>query len=124
MNAPKRTPNGLNKRGRAYWKITTEAYELTDSEQALLLEVCRCLDNLDQLAAAIETHGAMVAGAAGQPVVNPALTEARGQRAILHRLIAALALPDVDGDAVPTGHSLRGAAANQARWKGHKRVAG
>lgn len=118
-NDLRRAPAGLQKRGRAYWRTTSEAYELTDSENALLLEVCRTMDDLDRLAEAVTREGAMTMGSAGQPVVNPALTEARGQRAILHRLIAALALPDDDGDTVRTGHQLRGAAANTARWRGH-----
>ena len=45
--------------------------------------------------------------------------EARGQRAVLHRLIAALQLPDVDGGSVPSGRSLRATAAAETRWRGH-----
>lgn len=112
-------PAGLDKRGRRYWRDVQGAYELSDSETQILTEVCRTLDDLDRLAAAVTRDGAMVKGSAGQPVVNPALTEARGQRAILHRLVAALGLPDDEGDTVPTGHQLRAQAANTARWAGH-----
>lgn len=119
-----RAPAGLGTRGRAYWRATMGAYELTDSETELLLEVCRTLDDLARLAEAIDREGAMVKGSAGQPVVNPALTEARGQRAILHRLVAALKLPDEDGATVPSGHQIRGAVANTARWSSHSKDAG
>lgn len=116
-------PPGLSKRGRRYWRTVLEAYELTDSEGEILTEICRTLDDLDRLAEAIKSQGAMVPGSAGQPVVHPALTEARGQRAILHRLVAALRLPDAEGQAIPTGHQLRAVAANAARWSGHDKGA-
>lgn len=119
MTTKTKPPTGLAARGRRYWQTTTEAFELTDSETEILLEVCRTLDDLDRLSAAIAKNGAMVAGSAGQPVVNPALTEARGQRAILHRLVSALALPDDDGHAVPTATHTRAATAAAARWAGH-----
>jgi len=112
-------PGDLAERGRAFWRATLEDYDLTAGELALLAEACRTMDNLDALASAIRDVGAMTTGSMGQPVVNAALTEARGQRLALHRLLAALALPDVDGDAIPTGHQQRAQAANAARWKGH-----
>jgi hypothetical protein len=83
-----------------------------------LLEVCRTLDSLDLLDAAIARNGATVMGSQGQPVVNPALTEARGQRALLRRLMSAMALPDEDA-AMPTAQSQRGKSANRTRWAGH-----
>ena len=117
-------PAGLGKRGRRYWRNVQGVYELSDSETQILTEVCRTLDDLDRLAESVAQDGAMVQGSAGQPVVNPALSEVRGQRAILHRLVAALALPDVEGAAVPTGHQLRAVAANRARWSGHVKESG
>jgi len=116
-------PNGLGTRGRRYWKVIQGGYELTESETELLIEVCRTLDDLDRLSEAVAAEGAMTTGSAGQPVVNPALTEARGQRANLHRLVAALRLPDDEGGAIPTGHQIRGVTANAARWRGHTKGA-
>lgn len=118
-----RTPAGLAGRGARYWRTVVGDYDLSDSERELLLEVCRTLDNLDALATAVASDGATTRGAAGHVVVHPALTEARGQRALLHRLVAALGLPDDDGESVPTAHSQRGSAANAARWRGHVRGA-
>lgn len=115
-HARRRAPDGLRGRGKRFWRATTAAYEFTDAEFALLEEACRTLDSLDLLAAAISTDGAMATGSTGQPVVHPALTEARGQRLVLHRLIAALALPDEDGQAVPTGRALAAGAAARVRW--------
>ena len=84
------TPNGLAERGATFWSATLDRYELTDAEMSLLFEACRTLDDLDRLADSIAERGAMTDGSQGQPVVNPALTEARGQRLALHRLLAAL----------------------------------
>lgn len=114
-----RPPSGLGTRGRRYWREVLGAYELTDSELHLLTEACRTLDDLDRLAEAVERDGATVAGSTGQTVVHPALTEARGQRIVLHRLIAALSLPDAEGDVVPGARSAASQAANAARWRGH-----
>lgn len=113
-----KAPAGLRTRGRRFWRDTLTAYELTEGEVSLLLETCRTMDQLDALAAAFSVDGAMVTGSAGQPVVHPALTEARGQRAILHRLLAALALPDEDGATITTATTTRAKTAATARWTG------
>jgi hypothetical protein len=65
----------------------------------------------------------MTVGSQGQPVVNPALTEARGQRAVLHRLVAALQMPDLDDKPMPAASSQRGRTGAQARWRGHRKDA-
>ncbi|AZI58388.1 terminase [Nakamurella antarctica] len=117
-------PSGLAARGRQFWETTNQSYDLTESELALLTETCRTMDNLDALAAAIKSEGAMTVGSTGQLVVNPALTEARGQRLALHRLIASLALPDIDGATVNKASSIRGKTAAKARWNGHVKERG
>lgn len=116
-------PAGLNDRGTAYWNHVVTEYELSASELTILIEVCRTLDDLDRLADVIASDGATTLGSQGQTVVHPALTEARGQRLALHRLVAALALPDVDGTTVPTTGTLRGKRAASARWSSSKRGA-
>lgn len=134
MSTMKPPPAGLAERGRAYWQAVVTDYDLTPSELAILIEACRTLDNLDQLAAAIARDGVMVLGSAGQSVTNPALTEVRGQRLALHRLVSALALPDVDGATVPTSGTLRAkraprsagrvTARTSGRWPGYGRLTG
>jgi hypothetical protein len=99
-------------------------FDLSDAELQVLAECCRTLDDLDRLAALVDEYGPMVKGSQGQPVVNGALTEARGQRAILHRLVAALQLPDPDEKPMPTAASMRGRKAAQTRWRGHVKDAG
>ena len=87
-------PRGLGKRGRAFWRKVSLEVEFTDPEGELLLEVCRCLDTLDSLNASVSDLGPMVQGSAGQMVVNPAVSEARQQRLVLHRLLSALNIPE------------------------------
>lgn len=119
-----KVPPGLAARGRRFWADVTGKFELSTSELALLIEACRTMDNLDALDRQIQDAGAMTIGSTGQPVVNPALTEARGQRLALHRLIAALALPDEDAGAVPSAQSIRGKRAASVRWAGHVKERG
>ena len=116
--ADQNPPDGLADRGSNYWQATTADYELSASELVILTEVCRTLDDLDRLAQVIAHDGTTTLGSTGQTVVHPALTEARGQRLALHRLVSALALPDVEGDTVPTTGTIRGKGAARARWAG------
>lgn len=120
-------PGGLGERGTGFWRRTVRDYELTDSEVQLLAEACRTLDQLDALALAVETDGATVRGSMGQTVVHPALGEARGQRQVLHKLLAALALPDLTdekAETLPTPRQVSARKAAEARWAGHDTEAG
>lgn len=118
-----KAPTGLGARGRRFWRSTLADFELSDAEQEILAEACRTLDDLDRLAGMVAEHGSMVTGSQGQPVLNPALTEARGQRLALHRLVAALQLPDADDAPIPTAVQMRGKKAAQTRWRGHRKEA-
>ena len=113
-------PADLGSRGRKFWRETVGQFDLTKAESEILREVCRTLDDLDRLAASIVADGAMTTGSAGQVVVNPAVTEARGSRALLHRLVAALNLPDDEGDVVPSPRRIRAQHAAASRWRGHQ----
>lgn len=116
-------PPGMGDRGRRFWRATLGDFELSDAEREILAEACRTLDDLDRLAGMVAEHGTMVEGSQGQPVLNPALTEARGQRLALHRLVAALQLPDADDAPIPTAVQMRGQRAAQTRWRGHTKGA-
>jgi|SRR5690625_1900330 len=111
-------PPGLGARGRRFWADTLAVYDLTDGELALLTEVCRTLDNLDALAEVLAADGATTVGSQGQLVVHPALTESRGLRLTLHRLLAALALPDEDGGSMPTARQVAGRMNAEGQWSG------
>ena len=78
--------------GRALWASITTDYDLEQHELALLIEAVRTVDALDLLDAAVRSEGAIVDSPQGSRA-NPALVEARAQRVVLARLLAALRLP-------------------------------
>ncbi len=112
-------PRGLGVRGRRFWKLTVDNYELTDTELSLLIEVCRLMDECEALREAIDEQGTTVAGSAGQPRVHPAVGELRAHRLALGRLLSQLALPDEDEGTLPTPVQARGRQAASKRWAGH-----
>lgn len=114
-------PAGLAARGAGFWRRTVKSYDLSDSEVQLLAEACRTLDQLDALAEAVARDGATVPGSMGQTTVHPALGEARGQRQVLHKLLAALALPDLEDESaapMPSPRQVSARRAAEARWAG------
>lgn len=121
---PSPAPSNLAARGKSFWTQTSEQYDLSDAERHVLAECCHTMDTLDILAAQIAADGVMIHGAAGQEVLHPAISEARAQRVVLHRLLAALALPDPEGATVPTTATLRAKRAASVRWSGHRKDVG
>ena len=95
------------------------AYEMTDSERELLIEVCRLMDECEALRQAVTDEGTTVPGSNGQPRVHPAIGELRQHRLALGRLLSQLALPDEDDHALPTPLQARGRAAAAKRWARH-----
>lgn len=110
-----RSPAGLGPRGRKFWRETVSKYELSGPEFELLAETCRVLDRIAELDALVAEQGAMVPGSAGQPVLHPAISEARQQRLVLSRLVRQLALPDETDPAVSLQTEQKRYAA-QVRW--------
>jgi len=93
-----KTPAGLAASGKRLWHSVVDDYELDEHETALLLEACRTVDVLDDLAAAVRRDGALVDSPQGLRA-HPAAVEARQQRIALARLVAALRLPSgTEGD--------------------------
>ena len=116
-----RRPPGLRARGARFWRTVTSAYELGVDELELLEEVCRLLDQLDALRAAVDADGLIVEGSKHQPRVHPAVPQANATRATLRHLVGALGLPDPDGDQVPTATTVRARKAAQTRWARRQR---
>jgi hypothetical protein len=69
-----------------------QKYELEEHELALLREITRTVDLLDDLAERVAADGPVLTGPAGTRV-HPAAVEARQLRIALARLQAALRLP-------------------------------
>lgn len=113
---PPRAPRGLGARGRTFWKRIHVDIEFSDAETELLVEACRTLDHLNTLDESIKEHGAMIPGSQGQLVVNPAVTEVRQQKLVLHRLLSALNIPEED--APLSAKSVAATHAARTRWGG------
>ena len=91
-------------RGRSLWLSIVEALELDAHEVALLHEACRTLDTLDVLDDLARTAGVVLRDGR----ISPWITEARQQRIVFARTIAALRLPEDLAD--PTRRPQRRAA--------------
>ena len=113
---PTKSPPGLGARGRAFWRDTAAGFDLERAELELLAEVCRSLDEIDELTAVVRRDGVTVAGSTGQVRAHPAINEVRSHRLALGRLLAQLALPNVDGVTIPSPSSLGAAHASRSRW--------
>lgn len=112
-------PAGLGPRGAAFWREIAgdETIEATVAERELLAEACRLLDVLDGLQAAVQEHGTMVRGHAGQPRLNPAIGELRQYGLALAKILAILEIPDADGEPVVESFEVqRARKAANVRW--------
>lgn len=93
MTAPK-APSGLAASGKRLWRSVLDDYELDVHEELLLLQACRCVDRLDELAKAASTP--TIVNTKGETVAHPALVESRQQSITLSRLLASMRLPSGD----------------------------
>lgn len=121
---PPKPPPGLAARGRRLWSDTVTVFNLRPDERGLLTELCRTLDTLDVLEAALATAPLMIEGSAGQARANPLLSEVRGHRLAAVQLFRSLGLSDVadtddQGAPLPTPRQARARHAARARW-GHR----
>lgn len=69
---------GLSKRGAALWRDLTKGRDLDAAQSALLLNMCRLTDRLDELSGAVGDELTVV-NDKGDTVANPILTEHRQQ---------------------------------------------
>jgi len=117
--AKRSPPKDLGARGRAFWRRTLDEFELSEVEVELLRECCRLLDECESMRASVEHDGTTVKGSTGQVRVHPALGELRQHRLALGRLLAQIALPDVDEQTLRSPTQARASKAAQARWASH-----
>lgn len=113
-------PEGLDDAGRALWQSIMgglpDGWELDERESALLDLAARQADVVAELEAVVEREGTMTTGSTGQPVVHPAVAEARQGRLAIDRLLGKVALPAPEKDGAETSASERGRQAANARW--------
>lgn len=93
-----------------------EDFELDEREEAMLDLAARQADDVARLEADIAERGTTVKGSTGQPVLNPAISEARQSRLALAKILGGLELPDSERESVG-----RARAAAAKRWKGASR---
>ncbi len=90
-----KAPVGAGPAGRRLWSSVIEDYDLDEHETALLVEAVRTLDLLADLEVVIKRDGPLVDSPQGLKA-HPAVVEARQQRIVFARLLAALRLPSGD----------------------------
>lgn len=77
-------PKGLGNAGQALWRAIhkglPDGWELDEREVAILELAARQADAVAELEAIIAAEGTMAQGSTGQPVVHPAVMEARQGR--------------------------------------------
>lgn len=112
-------PKNLGPRGRSFWRRTLDTFDLSEVELELLRECCRLLDECESLRQSVDQVGTTVKGSTGQIRVHPALGELRQHRLALGRLLAQIALPDVDDSTLRTPVQARAARAAESRWRAH-----
>lgn len=112
-------PEGLNGRGAEFWRSVESAYELAIRDEPVLLEVCRCLNEIDRMERVLAQDGPMAIGSTGQDIAHPLLPSLRAHRLVLDKLLVLLALPDVAGAVAPSLRQRSAKAAASVRWAGH-----
>ncbi|WP_433361924.1 hypothetical protein ACQPZX_29395 [Actinoplanes sp. CA-142083] len=100
MSEAPKPPTGLRAGGQRLWDSITGEFELDEHELSLAREVCRTVDQVDELESIVRRDGAIIESPQGLKT-HPAMVEARQQRIALARLLAALRMPAGDeGDKV------------------------
>lgn len=111
-------PRGIGRRGRAFWRDLHAEFEFDAADTQVLVEACRTLDRLEALDGVISDEGVTAVGSMGQPVVHPAVSEARQLQVTLTRLVAALDLPPSEEEE-RAAEAMRTARAKKASAVAH-----
>jgi hypothetical protein len=108
--------DSLGARGRELWDELQTVYQFDKHEENMLAEVCRVLDVIEALIESIASHGVMVEGSQGQPVLNSAVSELRQQQTNFARMLPLLNLGEADSARVLSLTESRAKRAANARW--------
>ena len=110
-------PAGLKEAGLRLWNSILDAgYELRPDELCVLEQAAKTADVISRLERAAEVSELTAFGSQRQVIIHPVITELRQYRAVLARLLAQLALPDIDEDVDETDVAVR----NAIRWRARK----
>jgi hypothetical protein len=117
-------PDDLGADGALLWeraeRALPEEWELDTRGEAILALAAHQADDLGRLEVAIKENGTMVTGSKGQPVMNPAIGEARQARLAISRLLGTLPFEEVDPDLQDkpkNNMSVRNQRAARIRWE-------
>ena len=111
-------PDGIGDRGGAFWVTVQEQMSFDARETDLLVEVCRTLDMIELVSAAIEDDGVMIMGSQGQLVLNSAVAELRQQQASYARLVLQLNLDGaVSGEGMKSARASSASETAKRRWR-------
>jgi hypothetical protein len=89
------TPRGLGFRGRELWRNTMASFVLDPTEEVALLQLCRCVDELDRIDLVLKRSSLTCAGSMGQLTAHPLLHELRAHRETARQLTKLLNLAGV-----------------------------
>ena len=122
VSAVSNLPKGLGAAGAALWRAVfadvAEGWRLDARDLAQLEAASRAADRAAELEALIAEDGLMAAGSQGQPVLHPAVAEARMTRALVASLVGKIEIapPRSTGRSARQDDQLRDARAK--RWPG------
>lgn len=92
MSIPK-TPQGLQKAGRLFWKKVLGEFELEETHDLERLGMaCKCLDDLAQTEERVKTDGMFTENRYGTTVEHPGLKVIRDMRQLFIRIIREIGL--------------------------------
>lgn len=81
-------PKELKTAGKNFWKKVLSEYELSDSHDLERLSMaCKCLDDLVEIEARVETDGRFVVNRYGTPVEHPGCKMIRDNRMLFIKII-------------------------------------
>lgn len=118
-DAPPAAPPDLKGRGLEVWTDINGRFTFSAEELALVLQVARTVQRLDDLEEAMSDQPYIVSGSQKQPVTNPLLDTIRSYRALYVTLLRQLDLPEDDDDEPLTAAQRKGRHAAAVRWSGH-----
>lgn len=102
-----RVPSKLGSAGKKLWSAVTNDFELAEHELAQLEEACRVRDTIGVLRRQVDEDGTMILSSQGARL-HPGIAEIRAQQLTLARLLATLAVPGLEDDALPASSGVRG----------------
>lgn len=105
---PKSPPKQLKTRGAKYWRTVMSEFELSDSDQALLLAACQQLDRAEAARKEVESAGLTFVDRFGQTKGHPAIDIERQSLLAFVRIRRELGLdvepPDTRPATYPRGY--------------------